>query len=141
MGSAQLLPDGRMFVGWGTEPYFSEFAPDGTLTLDGAIAAGAPTYRAFTADWTGRPAGSPAVAVRSRSGGATVFASWNGATEVASWAVLAGRTKSALTHAASAARSGFETDIAVPSAGPHYAVEARDASGQVLGRSRVVTWA
>jgi hypothetical protein len=139
MGSAQLLPDGRMFVGWGTEPYFSEFAPDGTLTLDGAVTAGSPSYRAFTADWTGRPAGSPAAAVRSRSGGATVFASWNGATEVASWAVLAGRNPGSLAHTATAARSSFETGIAVHSAGPHYAVEARNAKGHVLGRSAVVT--
>ena len=37
-----------MFVGWGTDPYFSEFAPDGTLLLDGAMIKGAPSYRAFS---------------------------------------------------------------------------------------------
>src|SRR6516164_3326481 len=32
-GSVQLLPDGRVFVGWGAEPYFSEFAGQGELLL------------------------------------------------------------------------------------------------------------
>lgn len=44
-----------------------------------------------------------------------------------------------IRRATTAARAGFETGIAVPGAGPHYAVEARNASGHVLGRSAVVT--
>jgi hypothetical protein len=139
MGSAELLPDGRMFVGWGTEPYFSEFAPDGTLLLDGAITAGDPSYRAFTAGWTGHPAELPAAAARSRAGGgATVYASWNGATDTAAWTVLAGKTATALTRAGTAVRSGFETAIAVDSAGPYFAVEPRDASGRTQARSAAV---
>ena len=38
MGNMQFLPDGRVFVGWGTEPYFSEFGDDGTLLVDGRAA-------------------------------------------------------------------------------------------------------
>ena len=36
-GSMQVLPDGRVFVGWGNEPYFSEFAEDGQIRLDGRV--------------------------------------------------------------------------------------------------------
>lgn len=135
MGSAELLPDGTMFVGWGTEPWFSEFAPDGRLLLDGQMAKGSPSYRAYTDHWTGRPDDRPAIAARRRSGGATVYASWNGATKVASWAVYAGKDQHSLTAAGSAPRAGFETAIAVRSTGPYFAVEARDSAGHALARS------
>ncbi len=138
MGSAQLLPDGRMFVGWGTEPHFSEFSADGRLLLDADIEKGSPSYRAFSQNWVGRPKDKPAVAARHRSGGATVYASWNGATEVKSWAVLAGKASSNLSEVGSARKAGFETAMSVPNRGPWFAVEARDAKGRVLGRSRTV---
>jgi hypothetical protein len=139
MGSAQLLPDGRMFVGWGTTPYFSEFAPDGHLLMDGLLAPGAESYRAFSFDWTGHPADKPAVAARHRSGGgANVYASWNGATEVVSWTVLAGKSARSLSSAGTVGRTGFETAIGVHRAGPYFAVEARNHRGHVLARSAPV---
>jgi hypothetical protein len=138
MGNAQMLPGGGMFVGWGTNPYFSEFDAKGNLVLDGQMLKGDPTYRAFIGDWDGHPAELPAVAARHRSGGATVYASWNGATEVASWNVLAGRTQSSLTSVNSAPRKGFETAIPVSNKGPYFAVEPRDAKGRALSRSRPV---
>ena len=107
MGNAQLLPDGGMFVGWGTNPYFSEFDADGKLILDGELIKGDPTYRSFIGDWSGHPAERPAAAARHRSGGATVYASWNGATEVASWTVFAGRAQPAMTQAPLGAQVRF----------------------------------
>jgi hypothetical protein len=138
MGSAQLLEDGRMFVGWGTEPHFSEFSRDGRLLLDGSITVGDSSYRAFTQAWSGHPTEPPVAAARHRSGGATVYASWNGATSVASWRVFAGKSRSALHEVGSGRRSGFETAIAVRSKGPYFAVEARDAKGKVLAKSAPV---
>jgi Arylsulfotransferase (ASST) len=139
MGSAQVLPDGGMFVGWGTEPYFSEFSRDGRLLLDGRLPANDPSYRAFNYAWSGRPADPPAAGARARaSGGATVYASWNGATDVRAWTVLAGKTRSSLSEAGSGPRTGFETAITVHSSGPYFAVEPRDANAQVLARSAPV---
>jgi hypothetical protein len=138
MGSAQLLQDGRMFAGWGTEPHFSEFARDGKLLLDGDIEKGAPSYRAFTSDWSGGPRERPAAAARHRSGGATVYASWNGATNVRTWTVFAGKTATSLRAIASADRTGFETAIAVRNSGPYFAVQAHDVKGKALGKSAVV---
>ena len=137
MGNAQMLPGGGMFVGWGTNPYFSEFDAQGRLVLDGQLLKGDPTYRAFIGDWEGHPAELPAVAARRRSGGAMVYASWNGATDVASWNVLAGRTRSSLAAVKSAPKKGFETAIPV-SGGPYFAVEPRDAKGRTLSRSQPV---
>src|SRR5215831_7510130 len=62
----------------------------------------------------------------------------NGATEVETWAVLAGKNPSALTAAGSQPRGGFETVISVNSEGPYFAVTAHDASGRRLGRSATV---
>jgi hypothetical protein len=138
MGSAQLLGDNRMFVGWGTAPHFSEFGADGRLLLDGDITKGDPSYRAFAQDWTGHPTDLPAAAARYRSGGATVYASWNGATEVRSWGVFAGRTAGNLHEILTARKSGFETAIKVSNRGPYFAVQARDAQGHALAKSRPV---
>ena len=62
--------------------------------------------------------------------------SWNGATNVASWRVLAGASASALTPVASAPKTGFQTTISVPVSAAYVAVQALDASGAVLGTSQ-----
>src|SRR5262249_39208338 len=134
MGSAQLLGDGRVFVGWGTKPYFSEFSADGSLLFDGNIQKGDSSYRAYRYLWTGLPAEPPAAAARHHAGGAIVYASWNGATQVRSWRVYAGKTHTALAEVATARRAGFETAIAVHSAGPYFTVEPHDAAGRPLAR-------
>jgi hypothetical protein len=138
-GSVQLQPGGRVFVGWGAEPYLSEFAADGSLLLDAELPLNDQSYRAFTFDWSGRPAGRPDVVARpDPARGSAVFVSWNGATDVTTWTVLAGKNPSALAAAASQPRAGFETNISVNSEGPYFAVTAHDASGRQLGRSATV---
>ncbi len=68
----------------------------------------------------------------------SVYASWNGATEVASWRVLAGPSPSQLAPVASAAKSGFETTIATPGPEPYVAVQALNSAGAVLGTSSTI---
>ena len=102
------------------------------------------SYRDFRFVWTGTPAHPPAFAFVPAAGGqAMVYASWNGATLVASWRVLAGPSASNLTAVAQASRSGFETAIALPSGavGPYLAVQALDGAGHVLGTSAAVSQA
>jgi hypothetical protein len=138
-GSVQVLADGEVLAGWGNLPYFSQFTEGGTLILDGQFPVGDQSYRAFTAAWTRHPADNPAVAARvNPAGGSVVYASWNGATEVNSWTVLAGTSAGALATVGSQPRSGFETMITVNSAGPYFAVTALDADGHVLGQSPTV---
>lgn len=138
-GSMQLLANGRAFVGWGDEPYFSEFLPDGRLVLDGRLPANDQSYRAFTYDWVGHPTDDPVLAAQpSTTGGVTVYASWNGATELANWRVLAGPSPASLAVAANVQRSGFETAISVRSPGPYYAVVALDRNHRQIGRSSPV---
>jgi hypothetical protein len=138
-GSMQVLADGRVLVGWGNLPYFSEFAPDGTLLMDGQFPIGDQSYRVFTADWTGHPADKPAIVAEvNPAGGSTVYASWNGATELDTWTVLAGQTATGLARVGSQQRSGFETTITVNTEGPYLAVAANDVNGHVLGQSEPV---
>jgi hypothetical protein len=139
MGSAQVLPDGGMFVGWGSTPRFSQFTPDGKVVFDAQLPVNDPTYRAFSYPWSGHPLDSPAAAARSTSANsATVYASWNGATNVAAWTVLGGLSRSSLATVGAGLRTGFETEIVVASPGPYFAVVALDASGRALGRSAPV---
>jgi arylsulfotransferase ASST len=138
-GSMQVLAGGRVLVGWGNTPYFSEFTANGTLILDGHYPGGDQTYRVLSAAWTGEPTDQPAVAVRAGSAGSSVvYASWNGATRVASWTVLAGNSPNRLARAGSKGPHGFETAITVNNRGPYFAVTANDASGQPLGQSPTI---
>jgi hypothetical protein len=139
-GNVQALSDGSWMVGWGEAPYISEFSSSGSLLFDAHLPAPYESYRAYRLPWSGQPRDAPALAlVRSPSGsGATAYASWNGATLLASWRVLAGTSPGALAPVASAAKGGFETALAVPAAKPgsYVQVQALDASGAVIGVSR-----
>jgi hypothetical protein len=68
-----------------------------------------------------------------------VYASWNGATTIASWRVLAGVAPGALSPVASGAFAGYETTIPVAGQPPYVAVQALDANGNVLGTSAPVS--
>ncbi|MGH9106343.1 MAG: MFS transporter, partial [Acidimicrobiales bacterium] len=88
MGDLQPLPDGNVFVGWGQQPNFSEYTKSGKVLLDASFPGPDLSYRATVEPWVGLPEYPPSAAARRRAGGSTVYASWNGATRVASWRVL-----------------------------------------------------
>jgi EmrB/QacA subfamily drug resistance transporter len=137
MGDTQPLPNGNVFVGWGSEPYFSEYSRSGKLLFEGELPGPDLTYRATLASWVGLPLSTPVGAARAADDGATtVYASWNGATQVASWRVLAGASASQPATVASAAKSGFETAITLPHSYATYEVQALDANHRVVGVSR-----
>jgi hypothetical protein len=138
-GSAQLLSNGDVFVGWGGLPYFTEFDRRGSQILDGRFVDATSSYRAFEHSWSARPATLPAVAAtRHAADLTTVYASWNGATDVARWRALAGRTAHRLAPVGVAVRSGFETSISAHTDGPYFAVQAIGSAGQVLAVSRTI---
>ena len=140
-GSVQALGNGSLFVGWGSEPYFSEFGSGGQLLYDAHWHGSYQSYRAYRFPWTGTPSLPPAVAVASgASAGApvTVYASWNGATEVASWRLLAGASPTQLTAVASAPKNGFETTLATPGPEPYVAAQALNSAGTVIGTSPAI---
>jgi hypothetical protein len=134
-GSVQVLSDGNTFVGWGSQPYFSEFAPGGRELFSLRFPFPLQSYRAYRFRWWGQPQTSPSIARRPTRNGIRLFASWNGATGVASWRVLAGASQTALATVETVRRRGFETTMWVPSVAPYVAVQALGPSGQLLGTS------
>ncbi|HVV57087.1 MAG TPA: arylsulfotransferase family protein [Gaiellaceae bacterium] len=138
MGNAQVLPGNAMLVGWGTEPWFTEFGPLGDVRLDATFDGGAWNYRTYRCPWVGRPAHGPiARAVRAGSG-TTVYASWNGATEHAYWRVSTGDARTALSVAKTVPAVPFETSIPVPGKPRWVAVTALDAAHKPLSTSAAV---
>jgi hypothetical protein len=65
-----------------------------------------------------------------------VYASWNGATQVSAWRVLAETTGGATQPLTTHARTGFETPIPVSRGPRRFRVQAVDGSGRVLGTSK-----
>jgi hypothetical protein len=139
MGSTRTLPDGHVLVGWGTEPYISEFAPDGRLLADARFASDCASYRAMRHPWKARPSEPPVAATRSAVDGRTsLYVSWNGATEALRWRLSRGPHPSSLRPVGLARRHGFETVIPLGTGGGYAQVTAVDARGRELARSEVV---
>jgi Arylsulfotransferase (ASST) len=137
-GDVQLIEGGNVFVGWGAEPYFSEFSASGQLLYDSHMHGSYQSYRTYRFPWTGSPSEAPAIAAASAGSQLTVYASWNGDTRTASWRVLAGPSAGQLTTVASAPKDGFETAVATPVAEAYVAVQALGPAGEVLGTSRTI---
>lgn len=136
-GNAQSLPGGDLFVGWGQQPYFSEFTASGQQDFDARFTAPTDSYRAYRFYWNAQPPTLPAIAVgRGANGKSTVWASWNGATTVSSWRVLGGSSPSSLAVIGQYAKTNFETALNVPSEAPYFAVQALDSKGHVLATSK-----
>jgi hypothetical protein len=150
-GNTQVLPGGGLFVGWGSEGRVSEFSDEGDVVFDAAFAP-ADSYRAYLFDWEARPTEPPDVVVTpvdAQGGGEDadggdedrpldVAVSWNGATEVATWRVLAGDDADELEPVAEVGKDGFETTIRIEAAAV-VAVEALDEAGEVLDRSETIS--
>jgi hypothetical protein len=137
-GNVQALAAGDWMVGWGEVPYLTEYGPGGEVLFDAHLPAAYESYRAYRLPWVGHPGGAPSLARAAGAHGATtLYASWNGATEVAAWRVLSGPSRAALKAVRDAPRSGFETAISLPAgrADTYVAVQALDSAGRVIGAS------
>jgi len=135
-GNLLSLPGGNWLMGYGGLPNFTEYDAAGHVLFDATLGKNVQDFRTYQGTWQGQPTTPPAIAVAPSGGGLTVKASWNGATQVASWQVLAGPA-GGLVPVATAAKSGFETTIHLASGAAQVQVRALDASGAVLGTSGV----
>lgn len=138
-GSTQVLPNGNVLVGWGSEGAVTEFSGDGTPIFhaymdSGALGDGVQNYRAFRYNWTGLPNEDPAIVSLENADGTTVYVSWNGDTETALW-----RFYSEIDDFGSrqflgeVKRESFETKLFVPNKQLNsVSAQAIDASGKHL---------
>ena len=60
-----MLGTGGLFVGWGIQPYFSEFSASGKLTFNAEFPAGVNPYRAYRLPGT-QPPSRPTTSKRTR---------------------------------------------------------------------------
>ena len=138
-GNFELLADGHAFVGWGGIPYVTEFDENGKVLYDAHMSSSIDSYRWYRFEWHGKPAQPPRVALGpTRNGHVTVWVSWNGATDVDRWQVLAGSSRKDLKQVREADKLGFETQISVKTKARWIEVKALDASGKTLGTSKPV---
>jgi hypothetical protein len=145
-GNLQVLDNGNVLVGWGHSAAFTEFSPNGTMLCDVHFGASAyftfgriVSYRSFKNNWIGLPDTIPDAAVTRES----VFVSWNGATEVATWRFQAwdGADLNNMTFGTikDVERTGFETEISfTPDLKSYFRVVALNSEGAVLGITEVL---
>ncbi len=137
-GGAQPLSNDGMFVAWGTVPQITEYNAAGDIVFDATLPPGGFfNYRGSKTNWAGYPQDRPAIASEPDGPGATVYASWNGATKIRTWKVYTGADAGSLTEVGSSNWKGLETEIAIPSVGAVVRVVALDSSGKELGKSGV----
>jgi hypothetical protein len=136
-GNVQALPRGWKFVGWGEQPFFTEYDTHKRVVLDGRFISQTASYRAYRFVWSATPAAPPDLVGSASGGQMTLNMSWNGATNVASWRVLGGSSATALFDIRTVPKTSFETTTTVPQQ-PYAEVQALDSSGHVLGTSAAV---
>ncbi len=138
-GNVESLPDGNKFIGWGSEPYYSEYTPGGAVLYDVLMPGENISYRAYRDEWVGRPLTKPSAAVLLVDGAPVVHASWNGSTRTVAWRLLAGPAPGVLSRVSTTSRTGFETALTTPILSRYYQVQALDAQGRTLATSNVVS--
>ena len=138
-GNFQQLANGNSFFGWGNVATVSEHAPDGSPVLFASFATTATmNYRAYKFNWTATPLGRPAFYAYAHNNTAptTYYASWNGATEVASWRIYSSPSLSGpFALIGNLPKLGFETIFTASGYQAFSIVEAVGANGSGLANS------
>ncbi len=118
MGNVQRLENGNSVIGWGGLPNISEVKENGDIALE--LSLGGLTYRAFRFPWEGLPAESPRLVVMGSGDptSATLFFSWNGATQIDSYDIYAGATISTTGLIDNVPKAGFETSVVMDDLDP-----------------------
>ncbi|PNS15286.1 hypothetical protein CAC42_5457 [Sphaceloma murrayae] len=162
---------GNALVGYGSQPVWTEFDQNGTVLWDVALGPtqlnreSADNFRTFKFNWTGTPTWRPKIAFGplpvyafdrnestfhiqlqdlsgSRLVNNTAYFSWNGATEIVQWVVLASNTTSELNLShfwARVPKTGFEDNCFVGESTRFVTALAVDEHDEVLGQTHIVT--
>jgi len=167
-GSMQLLSDsampGNVLLGWGNEPAWTEYAANGTIVWDVRLGPlnldrqSADNYRALKVNWTAAPQWSPKIAAGPAEADLllplaeklenvdagrndTAYFSWNGATDVETWVILASTDRPELGVGdvwKVVPKSGFESSVFVGGEARFVRALAVATNGSVVGVSDVL---
>lgn len=145
-GSLQTLgadvQTSNVLVNWGLQGYLSEYDGENRLLAEAKFLSNRHrTYRAYKYPWVGHPIEPPVLKIMpiGQSDGEIASAfhvSWNGATEVVSWAFFGGTAlDSPFKPLAVVKKHGFETSWVMGGAVKFAYAEALDAQGKIIGKS------
>lgn len=139
-GSMQRLPGGQVLIDWGTTPGVTEFDASGRHMLRD-LSLSRWSYRGYEFPWTGIPPWPPAAAAALHDNGTSVWASWNGSTQVVAWRVLARKAAASplVIVRRRVPKRGFQTHLFLPHPYARLTVQALDAHGRVLRTSRPIS--
>ena len=138
-GNTQILPNGNVFLGWGSVAWISEHTHDGNPVLQAYFATvGTLNYRAYKFNWTATPTDTPAAYVYAHDikSQTTYYMSWNGATEVVKWRIYTSSDPTmAFKQIAEIDKDGFETIYTAAKYQAWSIIEAVAANGSGLANS------
>lgn len=145
-GSTQVLPDGHVIVGWGSEGAVTEFDSEANAIFHAYVDSGelgrkAQNYRAFKFNWTGIPNEEIALVSENNDDRSTsLYVSWNGDTQTKKWKFYSVNEHNDKSFIGETARTGFETSFKIQGEILGKVVaEAFDASGELLATSHKVS--
>ncbi|KAJ5225921.1 hypothetical protein N7468_007146 [Penicillium chermesinum] len=144
-GSYQLLgadEDANVFMDYGSISKVKEYDGNGNIVFtaqfgdDNAVAS----YRGYRCQWSAVPFWKPSLYVNRTSDGASVYMSWNGATDYDSWNIYAPSSvnSTAGPQIGNATRTGFETRVDLTDLPTNYIQVSALQDGNILGSSEVV---
>jgi len=150
MGNTQVLPDGNVFLSWGSPstkgPYayvsMTEVSPQGQTLFEMSFDKPYVSYRAFRFPWQAVPATKPDLAYMAHADQLTLGYSWNGATDVAGYRVFGGQAPDVLNELQTVDNSDFEMQSqfsGLPSSECYFQVAALDSNGAQIARSNVIS--
>ncbi|HEY2632889.1 MAG TPA: arylsulfotransferase family protein [Solirubrobacteraceae bacterium] len=137
-GNVQTLANGSTVVGYGAVPEITQYAANGSILFDAHLPFVMSSYRGVRYPWSALPHTPPAAAAELNSTGeeTIVHASWNGATGVTAWRVLAGSSTGALHPLTTIPAEDFESSTSLPKRFTYVQVQALDAGAHVLASSQ-----
>lgn len=142
-GSTQVLENGNVVVGWGSEGALTEFNKKGEPIFHAYVDSGefgyrAENYRAFKFDWHGYPNEEIALLSEVDGDNTSIYVSWNGDTETKTWKFFEINSKGDKQFLGEQKRSGFETKFVSKNAIINeVVVESYDAHDNLLATSDV----
>ncbi|KAB8073765.1 ASST-domain-containing protein [Aspergillus leporis] len=148
-GSVQVLDGGGMeekvLIGYGHIPTWTEYRLSGEVLCNVHLGSASGdgnimSYRVLKNRWAGNPITSPDISVYQY----TAAVSWNGATEVVTWALEGANSKDSKsgTFLTAMPKEGFETLITIPADADSRYIRALglNSTGHMLGTSKLVRW-
>ncbi|KAF7882326.1 uncharacterized protein EAF02_005689 [Botrytis sinoallii] len=140
-GGIHALDNGNYLIGYGVVPSFAEFTETGEVAMEiqtrpwyVASGRGTDLYRVYKFDWVAQPSWKPVMV----EVGQILYVSWNGATEVDSWALYGGSSPTTMHHLLTMPKTGFETGVRPSNSSAFYQAIALDKDGNELDSTEIL---